>query len=219
MAINIQTRIDVSGPAGDLAEIGRKMRSPRPLLLAVGLMGLQSGVVRLNDVLGKKSKDAVRTGRLAASLSLGGPDSVFELGEYQVEFGSNLPYAAQVQYGGTIVPQNAKALAIPLPVELKRAGLWPSDLDPNRELLKFVPYMGSKPNIIGLLIDPGGEIELRNKRGKLKKRTIGCTPYGPGPLYALAYWVTQEPKPFLYFSDEDVRVINEELWPKFLGTT
>ena len=68
MPINIQTRIDVTGPAGDLAEIGRRMRSPRPLLRAVGLMGLQSAVVRLKDVLGKKSKDAVRTGRRASAL-------------------------------------------------------------------------------------------------------------------------------------------------------
>jgi len=202
MAINIRTRIEVSGPAGDLTEIGRKMRNPRPLLRAVAIQGMDSATVRLNDVLGKKSKDAVRTGRLAASLTVGNADSVFELGEYQVEFGSNLPYAAQVQYGGTI-PRDGpgtKALAIPIPVGLKRDRLWPSDLDPNRELLKFVPYMGSKPNVFGLLFDPEGELG-----------------YGKGPLYALAYYVIQEAKPFLYFSDEDVRVINEELWPKFLG--
>jgi len=198
MAINIRTRIDVSGPAGDLAEIGRRIRSPRPLLRAVAILGMDSATVRLNDVLGKKSKDAVRTGRLAASLMIGDADSVFELGEYQVEFGSNLPYAAQVQYGGTIMPREAKALAIPIPVELKRSRLWPKDFEEG--ILQFLPYTGSKPNVFGLLFDPEGELG-----------------YGKGPLYALAYWVTQEPKPFLYFSDEDVRIINEELWPKFLG--
>jgi len=198
MAINIRTRIEVSGPAGDLAEIGRKMRNPRPLLQAVGVMGMLSATVRLNDVLGKKSKDAVRTGRLAGSLMVGDADSVFELGEHQVEFGSNLPYAAQVQYGGTIMPREAKALAIPIPVELKSSRLWPKDFEEG--ILQFVPYTGSKPNVFGLLFDPEG------KAG-----------YGKGPLYALAYWVTQEARPFLYFSDEDVRVINEELWPKFLA--
>jgi len=174
------------------------MRNPRPLLRAVAILGMGSATVRLNDVLGKKSKDAVRTGRLAASLMVGDADSVFELGEYQVEFGSNLPYAAQVQYGGTIMPREAKALAIPIPVELKRSRLWPKDFAEG--ILQFVPYAGSKPNVFGLLFDPEG--------------TAG---YGKGPLYALAYWVTQEPKPFLYFSGEDVRIINEELWPKFLG--
>ena len=200
MAINIRTRIEVSGPAGDPAEIARKMRSPRPLLQAVGLMGMLSATVRLNDVLDKKSKDAVRTGFLAASLMVGDANAVFELGEHQVEFGSNLPYAAQVQYGGTIPRDGpgAKALAIPLPVELKRSRLWPKDFEEG--ILQFVPYTGSKPNVFGLLFDPEG------KAG-----------YGKGPLYALAYWVTQEARPFLYFSDEDVRVINEELWPKFLG--
>jgi len=202
MAINIQTRIDVSGPAGELGDIARKMRRPRPLLMAVGLQALTSAGVRLNDVLSKKTKDAVRTHMLDASLNVGNVNSIFELGEYQVEVGSNLPYAAQVQYGGTI-PRDGpgpKALAIPIPVELKRSRLWPSDLDPNRELLKFVPYTGSKPNVFGLLFDPEGELG-----------------YGKGPLYALAYYVIQEAKPFLYFSDEDVRIINEELWPKFLG--
>ena len=198
MALNIQTRIDVSGPAGDLAEIGRRMRSPRRLLRDVAILGMSSAVQRLPGVLGKKGKDAVRTGLLAASLHVGKADNVFELGDYQIEFGSNRTYPAQVQYGGTIMPREAKALAIPIPVELKRSRLWPKDFEEG--ILQFLPYTGSKPNVFGLLFDPEG------KAG-----------YGKGPLYALAYWVTQEPKPFLYFSDEDVRIIDEELWPKFLG--
>ena len=211
MALTIQTRIEITGPATELGEIGRRMRSPRPFFRNVGLLGMASSARRLSRVLGKKTEDAVRTGRLAASLTVGDPGAVFELADFQVEFGSNLPYAAQVHYGGTIQPREAKALAIPLPVELKRARLWPSDLDPNRELLRFVPYTGSKPNVFGLLIDPGEGPGPRGGKGK------GLTPYGPGPLYALAYWVTQEPRPFLYFDDEDIRVINEDLWPRFLG--
>jgi hypothetical protein len=215
MAINIRTRIVVSGPAGDLAEIGRKMRNPRPLLRAVGLMGLQSGVVRLKDVLGKKSKDAVRTGFLAASLHLGRADNVFELGDYQIEFGSNLPYAAQRQFGGPIYPtEGHKALAIPLPVELKRAKLWPKDFE--KGILHFVPV--NRGNLIGLLVDAGDEEERTDKRGRKRTRVVKRTPYGPGPLFALVREVWQEGDPFLYFSDEDVRVINEELWPKFLRT-
>ncbi len=31
------------------------------------------------------------------------------------------------------------------------------------------------------------------------------------------YWVTQEPRPFLYFDDEDLQVIVEDLFPAFLG--
>ena len=72
--------------------------------------------------------------------------------------------------------KTGKTLAIPLTKSLKLSGLWPSDLDPNRELLRFVPYTGARPNIIGLLVDPGGEIELRDKKGKLRKRQIGSTP-------------------------------------------
>ena len=37
-----------------------------------------------------------------------------------------------------------------------------------------------------------------------------------GALYALAYWVTQEPRPFLYFDEKDLAEINQKLVPDWL---
>jgi len=83
-------------------------------------------------------------------------------------------------------------------------------VDPTGELLRFQPVAGAKPNVIGVLIDDAQELTGR------KKKPRGGTPYGPGALFALAYWVTQEPRPYLYFDEEDKRFIGEELWPAHL---
>ena len=203
MPTGLTMSIEISGDKEMYARVADAMRKPREFMEAVGVYAMSRAVERLETVL-RQDADAIRTGRLAASLTVGGgrfgsnPDTVWNLSDTTIECGTNLVYAAQVQYGGDIFPVNAKALAIPLTPKLKRAGLWPSELDPNRDVLQFVPIQGG--NVIGLLIDEEGE-----------------TAYGPGPLYALARWVTQEARPYLYFDAEDVRVINEELWPAHLG--
>lgn len=225
MALNITTAIQIEGKAGEVLDrAAARLREPRTFLRKVGVLGLSSAVRRLGASL--KMDRAIRTGRLMASLGAisdtaqkANPDraDVFELSNFEVTVGSNLEYAAQRQYGGTIVPREQKALAIPLPDALKRAGRGPRDLDPNRELLTFVPYRGGKPNIIGFLVDPGDEIQVRNKRGKLKSRQVSRTGYGTGPLFVLASSVTQAPNPFLFWSAEDQAEIENKLWSQFLG--
>ncbi len=203
--LSLQTRLEITGDRTMFERASGALRNPRKLLRQVGVLGMSSAVRRLPDVLKKEGSDAVRTGALAASLragmsGAGGGDTIFDLSDARVEVGTNLTYAAQVHHGGVIQPREQKTLAIPLPTALKRSRQWPKDLDKNREILQFVPYTGSRPNIIGLLVDPEGKLG-----------------YGKGPLYALAYYVIQEPRPFLFWSDEDVRIINDELWPAFLG--
>jgi len=193
------------------------LRGPRKLLRQVGVLGMSSAVRRLPDVL-NKSNDGVRSGRLMSSIRAGvsgngGGDTVFNLSDAMVEVGTNVPYAAQRQYGGPIFPTGGhKALAIPVPIALKRSGESPRDLDPNRTILQFVPIYGHR-NIVGKLVDGGVEGPL--EKGKRKREAK--TAYGPGTLFLLASYVEQEGTPFLYWSDEDKRVIDEELWPKFLG--
>ena len=180
------------------------LRHPRKLLKQVGVLGMSSAVRRLTQEL-KMNDDGARTGRLMSSIrsglsGTGGGDTVFNLSDEMVEVGTNVPYAKQLQDPVVIFPSEKKALAIPLPKSLKLSGQSPSDLDKNREILQFMPYSGTRPNVMGLLIDPEGQLG-----------------YGAGPLYALAYYVIQKPRPFLFWDENDKRVIHEELWPRFLG--
>lgn len=62
------------------------------------------------------------TGILAASISGSGAGHIEHLSETELTIGTNLDYAALQQFGGTIVPKEAKMLAIPLTKEAKRAG-------------------------------------------------------------------------------------------------
>lgn len=200
----IEITVSVSGDRELLERVSRRLRNLRPLMKAIGEYTVGQAHLRLDRVL-RDDTEAIRTGRLASSLT------VFELDDRHVTVGSNVPYAAQVHHGGIIEPRETQALAIPLTEELKRSRLWPRDIDPGRELLRFQPYTGGKPNVFGLLIDDEAPLTGRQR----KKR--GTTRYGPGPLFALAYWVSQKPRPFLYFDDEDTQVLEEDLWPTFLG--
>lgn len=60
-------------------------------------------------------------GLLMASVTAQGPGHVSSLTDTELVFGTNLHYAATHQYGATILPKSAKALAIPLTPEAYRA--------------------------------------------------------------------------------------------------
>lgn len=204
MAYGLEISVDFSGDRELFERASKRLRRPRDLMKLIGVHAMGQAVGRLSSVLSMDSE--TRTGRLAASLAVspdgtGNSDSVFELSEASVRVGTNVPYARQVQIGGVIKPATVKALAIPLVPRLARERLWPRHLDPDREVLQFVADTGSKPNIIGLLVNPEGGLEE----------------WPAGPLYALAYRVTQDPHPFLYFDEEDGRVVNEDLVPGWLG--
>jgi len=203
MATGLNMTMSITGDREMFERASKAFRNPKPLMRKVGTQALSSAVRRLPQVL--KSEGAIRTGRLGASLAPGGEGNVFEINDLTALVGTNLPYAAQVQFGGTIVPREAKALAIPLDDRIARQGIGPREFDPSGELLRFVPVKSS-PNIIGLLV-MDEEVDFG---GTLKFGGNGEA------MYALAQWVTQEARPYLYFSDEDRRAINEELVPAWL---
>lgn len=207
MATGLNITASIGGDGDWLKRTQAALRDPRRLMRRIGVLAMSSATRRLGTVLKKTSaEENVRSGRLGASINVGpagtggNENTIFDLAETRVEVGTNLSYAAQVHFGGTIVPKTAKALAIPLIASLARSDLGPLDLDPTRKNLAFVHYAGSKPNVMGLLIDPQDAFGFG--RGKA--------------LYALAYWVTQEPRPFLFFDDADQRVIADELIPQWL---
>ncbi|MCO6436544.1 MAG: hypothetical protein J5J06_05605 [Phycisphaerae bacterium] len=203
MALGINITVTRSGDLAMFPRTADRLRKPRKFLAAVGVQLMSSAVRRLPGVL-STSDDAVRTGRLAASLRVnasggGSANTIFRLTDRSVTVGSNLPYAAQVHYGGTIYPNQADALAIPLVPQLKRQDISPSQ-HPEKERIFFRRHEGGKPNVFGLLF-----LAPKSKRGK------------PRLLYALAYLVQQRARPFLYADDNDKRTIAEEIFPKFLA--
>jgi phage gpG-like protein len=200
--LNISTTI--KGDKDMYFRTAQRMGNVGEFLTATGAYLMGRGLTRLTQVL-QMGPNVVRTGRLTASLSAssrgsGSANTVWEQDNDHVEVGSNLPYAAQVHYGGTITPRTRKALAIPLPIALKRAlNNSPSEIDPGRKVLRFQHYRGGKPNVIGLLIDDEGKLG-----------------FGKGPLYALASSVTQDAHPYLFIDADDERTIVDDLWPAFL---
>lgn len=216
MPTGLNMRVEITGDRTLFERAAKAFREPKRLMQKVAVLALSSAGGRLTQVL--KQEGSIRTGRLAVSLAPGGDGNVFEISDFKLEVGTNLRYAAQVHYGGIIEPKNAKALAIPLTDDLKRAGIGPRELDPNRELLHFQPYKGSKPNIIGLLV-ANEPLVLKGSKairqgGKKAKRQGGAL---SGALYALASSVTQEARPFLYFSEQDLAEINGKLVPDWLA--
>ena len=213
---SVEMSVKIEGDRELFERVSNRLQTPRTLMRNIGLHVMNTGVERLTRVL-TGGDDAIRSGRLMASLQVGaggqaGEDTVFALEDARVEVGTNVPYAAMRQFGGTIEPKTRKALAIPLRPELQRHQISPMDLDPDRSVLQFVPYTGGKPNVFALLVNPERELT-----GRQKKRRGALEAYPPGPLYALAYWVTQVGTPYLFIDDSDRRVINEDLVPQWLG--
>lgn len=137
------------------------------------------------------------TGPLVQSLT------VFEVTDRGVTYGSNLPYAAIQHHGGTVRPTTVKLLAIPLDPKVKRGGLWPRDIDPTRELLSLVPVFGGRSgNTRFLLIDEEG---LFGAAGK--------------PLFALVTHVVIPGTRYAELTQQDIRVITQDLWRTHLART
>ncbi len=216
MATGLTTTLEITGDRDLFERVSKAARSTRELMNNVGQLGMASGVRRLTEVLQQKGgEDAVRSGRLMSSLvggASGKPEAetIFEISDLEAVVGTNVPYAKQRQEGGPIFPVKGKALAIPIPIALKRAKQSPYDIDPNRTILQFVPIFRGK--VVGLLVDGGVEGPLE----KRKRTREAKTAYGPGPLFVLMWYVEQEGTPFLFWGPEDLKVIDEELIPKWL---
>jgi len=220
----ITTRVEFSNEAL-LGRIVDGLQRPREFMQKVGLLGLSSGLRRLQEGY-SQDDDAYRSGRLQASLSVGGEGNVFDLGDDFVAVGTNLPYAAQHQKGGTILPKRTKALAIPLQRRLKVYGIWPRDYP---GALKFVPI--NRGNAVGFLVDDTedeagtegqGTVERQvfDKRTgktvtrKVKKRRV--TGRRGRKQYLLVRSVTQEARPFLFWDEADKAQI-VTLWREHVG--
>lgn len=101
--------IQIEGDVGArLSEILGRLNNPRSLLATLGRrLGQQS--VRTTFARGgrpawsrPKYRDGQRgrdTGRLMNSFTSGSPGEIFELGTYQVQFGTNVEYAGTQNYG------------------------------------------------------------------------------------------------------------------------
>jgi phage gpG-like protein len=211
MATGLNIKVEITGDRTMFERASKALRNTRPLMQRVASHALSRAVRRLPEVL--KPEGGIRTGRLGASLRPGGAGNIFEVDDLRAVVGTNLPYAAQVQFGGPIVPKPPrKALAIPLDERLARQGIGPREFDPSGELLRFVPVRSS-PNVVGLLvldeeIDFGGSLKFGGD-SSAKGRSDA--------LYLLATSVVQEPRPYLYFSDDDLRVIRDELVPQWMN--
>lgn len=203
---SIKITIDRSGDTTLFERASRRLRNPRDMMRKIGVLIMSSAVRRLENVL-RKDSDAIRSGRPAASLRVspqgqGSGDTIFSLSDTEVEVGSNLPYAAQVHFGGTIFPKG-NALAIPMDPRLRRLGISPRELpDDQIKRLFFRPSKSGKPNVIGVLL-----LAPKSKRGKVKL------------LYTLALLVRQRPRPFLFVDEEDQQVMREAIFPAHLGLT
>lgn len=148
MAVAVKVELEISGDdlrlvadaEADLTDFHRK----------VNVLMLRNASQRLASQI----KGDVRTGNLLRSLAIGGPENVNELGRNFGAIGSALDYAQKVNDGGRIEAASGKRLAVPVTEFLKRnPELWPSTVDPGRQLLQLIPREGKPP----LLINPDNE--------------------------------------------------------------
>jgi hypothetical protein len=192
MALTIKTTLTIT-PPDTMERTAERLRDRRGFMREVGQYMVGTGTRRVPKGRGDLAR-SIREVEASAD---------------HVVVGSNLPYAAIRQEGGTIVPRTVKALAIPVLDVLRKRQLWPRDLDPTREILQFVPFKG-KGTVFGALVNP--DVPLT---GKQRKKRGALPGYPTGVLYVLARSVRQEGKPYLFFDEKDVEEI-ERLWRKWL---
>ena len=189
---SVRTRITITGDVDKWRRAADRMRNPKEFMKQVGTLGVSSSLRRLNSAVSEN--EGLSTGLLGASLT------IFEVTLDEAVIGSNLPYAAMRNFGGIIRPKTAKALAIPLDNRIKRLGFSPRDVDPQREILDFVPAGGGRSgNVFGLLVDTEGLFGTPDEA-----------------LFALATHVEQEGAFFLGWDDADVRTIQRDIFPRYL---
>ena len=209
MALTINSSLKATGDRDMYLRTAKRLKDRRPLLRRVGVLMMSSAAGRLTRVL-KQGDNVARSGRLAKSIAVGtqgrgSGDTIFRMTNSSVAVGSNLPYAAQVHFGGTIVPRKGKALAIPLSARLQRLQLSPRDLP--RDELQFVPAKRSG-GVIGFLVNRGRSVSLGERSSiSFRKSKSGGT--RQSALFMLVRKVTQRPRPFLFFDDDDRRTIDQ----------
>ena len=153
MSFSVRTKVEVTGDKHMLERASNALRNRGKVLMErVIRLGLSAAEQRLRDQIAARP-DNLSSGRLPASLRPGKEGNIFDVTDYFASAGSNVVYAAQRHFGGRIVPKNAKALAIPLIERLRKDGISPLEIDPNRELFDFVPGSGAK-GVIGYLVNP-----------------------------------------------------------------
>ena len=117
------------------------------------------------------------------------------------------PHARIQQEGGTILPKTGKALAIPLTDELRKSGLWPRHLDPDRSQMQFIPVHGANPNVIGILV-PKEPKSGKGKRGKRRRPGVRASfrkkPFTGKALYVLVKQTQIKAQPYLYWDEADM---------------
>jgi len=226
MALNVHTTLEIRGDRDMLERVATRLRSRTRFHEQIGLLGMSQAMSRLSDKMAA-SEGGIRRGFLQNSFNVaragggGGQDgatfsrsggdehTILEADEQGGAYGSNLPYAAQRNFGGRITPTGGKkALAIPLDDRLRRHGISPSKLDPARKLLDFVRISGgASGNVFGLLVDNEGIVGqlAGGKKGEGEA------------VYALARYVDQEGWFFAGWTPEDVRILEEDLFPGWLG--
>lgn len=110
-----------------LAGIGELAANARPVLGQIGLYVRREAQRSLRS---REKSWGPHSGRLSRSLAI-------QIDAASVSVGSNLVYAAIQQLGGAVRPKSGKYLALPVPPQLRRRGVWPRDLP--RDSMRFVP--------------------------------------------------------------------------------
>lgn len=178
-----QALLDVRLRAGDLTDPMKR----------IAAYGVSSTLGRFRDQAGpdgtpwpasrRGGKTLRDSGRLAASIA-GRSDA------RSAVWGTNLAYAAVHQFGGTIRPRDARALAIP--IHPSAQGRSPREW-PDGELT-LIARPGRPPLLVRVI---GGEGSRARRRWVL--------------MYVLVRSVTLPARPFLGLSDGDVAVIVDAL--------
>lgn len=134
----------------------------------------------------------LQTGRLRMSIGSGAGDgSAQEVTALSVMIGTNTTYARLMQEGGTVSAQKG-ALAIPITKEARRAAATVASI---REIpgLSFVPRKGKPPLLVKTL--ERGSKAKGTKKGDLE------------PWFVLKKSITVRARPFLYFEEGDIPMI------------
>ena len=122
----------------------------------------------------------------------------WEMRGKELRVGTNVRYAKQFHFGGTIKPVKAKALAIPAQPGSQRRPRHYGDLS-------YAPPVNGDSDSRGVL----GR-RVRRGRGKARKMTFI-------PLFYLRAKVEQDPRPFLLWQAEDIAYAERELVAHVMG--
>ena len=185
----MQLKTNAGAVAQNVQQMAEHCRDMTPVLYELGERMKEYSIPQNFVAQGRPHKwtATLRGGAIGQDSGRLSRSTDWEINGATLKVGTNLIWAPQFHYGGTIKPKTAKTLAVPLGKTRSSPRRFPN--------LKWAPGVSKHPYARGVLGRYSG-------KGKRRKFTA---------LFMLRSQVDQKPRPFLLFQEDDVQFARDTM--------